>query len=145
MKERGITDTKQFTWQLVYNENKNEYDEKENNYNNNKKQNNKQEKLSQLIDVNNNKMCKYGHGTYWMNCEDKCIICGSKKEIKYCYDCYLYAKDKGNHYPDSSDYSYCSDCQIKNGENIQKRIRMNNFKSLIIRNELLKNPSLEMD
>eukprot|EP01084_Bolivina_argentea_P264615 448275_1 len=65
MRERGITDTNQFTWQLVHNENvnenKNEYDEKQNN----KQNNNKQKKLSQLIDVNNNEMCKYGHGKIW--------------------------------------------------------------------------------
>eukprot|EP01084_Bolivina_argentea_P188082 323869_1 len=93
-------------------------------------------------------MCQYGCGTFYeynLEGEEECIICKSKKEIKYCGDCHWYAQDKGNKNAKRSDYCYCSDCRITNAKNIQKRIEMNNFKAIIIRNEILKNPGLEMD
>eukprot|EP01084_Bolivina_argentea_P250182 419104_1 len=46
---------------------------------------------------------------------------------------------------DTLNYVYCKHCAIKNAINIRKRIKMNNFKAAIIRTELFKNPSLEMD
>ncbi len=89
-------------------------------------------------------MCVKGHGE-WENCDGKCIICESKKDTKHCYDCYWYDYHKKGMNPNESDYSYCMECRIKNGKNIQKRIKMNNLKSLIIKNELVKNPTLELD
>eukprot|EP01084_Bolivina_argentea_P118051 209540_1 len=63
MRKRGITDTSEFTWKIMYNEhkqNKNDknnnnvlnYDEKENE----NKKINKNKKISQLIDVKYNQM-----------------------------------------------------------------------------------------
>ncbi len=47
--------------------------------------------------------------------------------------------------PDKSLCTYCSECRFKNSVNIKKRIKMDGMVSQIIRMELLKNPSLEMD
>eukprot|EP01084_Bolivina_argentea_P022829 42460_1 len=142
MRERGITDTKKFTWQLVYNENKNEYKYNEKDENNKKEK--QQQRLSQLIDENK-EMCKKGHGEWFDGEEGKCISCGFEKEIQCCKDCYWYVEyNKGIH-PNKCDYSYCSECRIRNGKDISNRIKLNNFKAAIIRQELVKNPCLEMD
>ncbi len=37
-------------------------------------------------------MCKYGHGDEWNSKDYKCIICGLKKDNKYCWDCFSYAR-----------------------------------------------------
>eukprot|EP01084_Bolivina_argentea_P280566 479843_1 len=150
IRERGIMNTKKLTWKLVHMENKNEYkyDEKdENNANKNKKEK-EEERLSQLIDESKKEMCKYGHGIFACAYDGtynyKCISCGSNKQIKYCKDCYFFAYDKGMQ-PKEFDYCYCFDCRIANSKNIKNRIEMNKFKADIIREELLKNPCLEMD
>eukprot|EP01084_Bolivina_argentea_P025738 47854_1 len=91
-------------------------------------------------------MCKYGHGQHWQDSYErcKCIICGLKKGIKFCWDCSCYAHDKGMN-NDKSLFSYCFDCRNKNGIIIKQRIKMNDLKGKIIRKELLTTPSLEMD
>eukprot|EP01083_Nonionella_stella_P252171 869188_1 len=162
MRQRGITNTSEFSWKIMYNEykynNKNDkndnnnknglnYDEKENE-NKKIKQN---QRLSQLINVKNDEMCQYGHGEFDDDEDDivdsKCIICGSMDERKYCDDCVRYDEDRtGKDWKDLYGlHIYCKDCRIKNGENIKNRIKMDRFKSDIIRGELLQNPTLEMD
>eukprot|EP01084_Bolivina_argentea_P118053 209542_1 len=83
IRERGITDTNEFTWEIMYYENKNnnnnDNDEKENE---NKKAN-KNNKISQLINLNYNKMCQYGHGNFGVkkqNIRDSKCMCGSMNE-----------------------------------------------------------------
>eukprot|EP01084_Bolivina_argentea_P218881 371345_1 len=150
MRERGTTNIKQFTWELVFHENETEYKCNEKDANNNNK-NNKKEKevrISQLINENNKEMCKEGHGKWHeidFKEEDKCISCGSKKEIQFCWDCYVYARTNEHMDQNPSAYSYCSDCRIRNGKNISNHIKLHNFKAAIIRKELLANPCLEMD
>eukprot|EP01083_Nonionella_stella_P252172 869190_1 len=163
MRKRGITDTSEFSWTIMYNEykynNKNDkndnnnknglnYDEKENE-NKKIKQN---QRLSQLINVKNDEMCQYGHGGYFYGdknkiVDSKCIVCGSMDETEYCQDCVWYDEDRtGKDWKDLYGlHIYCKDCRIKNGENIKNRIKMDRFKSDIIRGELLQNPTLEMD
>eukprot|EP01084_Bolivina_argentea_P022828 42457_1 len=140
MRKRGLTNTKHFTWQLVYKENEIEYK-----YN---KKDEKQERISQLIDEKNKQMCKLGHGEWADDVEEanKCVSCGSKKEIKCCCDCWNYTTfNKGNDNPNDSDFIYCSDCRISNGKKISNHIKVNNLKAAIIRKELFANPCLEMD
>eukprot|EP01084_Bolivina_argentea_P187731 323309_1 len=131
------------------NNNKNglNYDEKENE---NKKIKENQ-RLSQLINVNYNEMCQYGHGNFAGETnqmgDSKCIICGSMDAREYCLDCVWYDEDRTG--KDEKDlrplHIYCKDCRIKNGENIKNQIKMDRFKSDVIRNELSKNATLEMD
>eukprot|EP01083_Nonionella_stella_P213687 770502_1 len=131
MRKRGVTDTKKFTWKLVWNENKNEYennenDEKDGKNNTNDKekqqQQQKEERLSQLININKKEMCSYGHAgkLTWEDSEHKCIICGYKKEIKYCEDCCILSENKGMD-TNESDYSYCYNCRISNGKSFKER------------------------
>eukprot|EP01084_Bolivina_argentea_P249532 417766_1 len=140
LRGKGIINNKEFEWKLVLNANKNKYDEKSNG---NDEKEEKEERLSQLINVSHKQMCIKGHGEFSEWSGNKCIKCPSKKDTKYCDGCYFYDHPTAEGY--ASGYTYCIDCRIKNGINIQKRIKMNELKSLIIRNELLNNPRLELD
>eukprot|EP01084_Bolivina_argentea_P025000 46528_1 len=108
----------------------------------NKSENNKKEKekrMSQLIDPNNKQMCVKGHSN-WGDVREgcTCISCGSKKEIICCKDCWMYEYyNKGNKNVNPFHFTYCSDCRYNNGKNISNRIKLNNFKATIIREELL--------
>ncbi len=88
-------------------------------------------------------MCINGHGLFATH-DDKCIMCGLKKDNKYCHDCCQYAYDHNMDYNESS-YTYCSECRMRNSETIKKRIKFDAIKSSVIATELLKNPTLEMD
>eukprot|EP01084_Bolivina_argentea_P264837 448756_1 len=95
-----------------------------------KKKIKKDQRLSQLIDVNDDEMCQYGHG-YFVGNKDrigdsKCIICGSMDERECCLDCVMYDRDRtGKDFKDLYGlHIYCKDCRIKNGENIKNRIKM---------------------
>ncbi len=66
---------------------------------------------------------------------------------KWCYDCCTYevdrtGKDKKTFAPA---HTYCKQCRVKNATEIKHRIELDAFKAALIRNELLANPSLEMD
>eukprot|EP01084_Bolivina_argentea_P203848 348098_1 len=159
IRDRGITNTKELTWEIMYSEHQNENDKKYNNYDekqdekqNETKQINKNERISQLVNTKYNEMCKYGHGQYWDNDkkrigDNKCIMCDSIEERKCCVDCFYYDRDRtGNDRKDLIPlHTYCKECRIANSKNIKNRIKMGRFKAKIIRNELLKNASLEMD
>eukprot|EP01084_Bolivina_argentea_P238545 400748_1 len=125
-------------------ENKNE--EKENN--NNKSDDNG---LSQLIYITKKEMCKYGHGFFSGNSDyikdNKCIECKGMNERKFCYDCWniYYQRTDYEARPNKSDYILCIDCRQKHSEKIRKKIKLDTMKAAIIRNELLDNPSFEMD
>eukprot|EP01084_Bolivina_argentea_P265718 450518_1 len=151
MKKRG-NNNKKLLWEFMYDEyNNDEIDEKERRDNeNNNNEKNEQCRISQLTDVRYTQMCKYGHGTwydnsYFMKCTQKCIQCGSMEGRKYCNDCCWY--DGGNGYNSRivSRHVYCEECRKINAVHIKNRIKMDEFKAKIIREELLKNPSLEMD
>eukprot|EP01084_Bolivina_argentea_P256805 432528_1 len=111
----------------------NNFDDEKNNNNNNK---NEQIKLSQLIDIKNDEMCKYGHGGY-MNFKDKgklildnkCIQCSSINGRKYCLDCSSYNKNDvfassfgiGIKSSDVQEHIYCINCRKTNSEIIKKK------------------------
>eukprot|EP01084_Bolivina_argentea_P082167 148787_1 len=67
---------------------------------------------------------------------------------KYCLDCSSYHK---NHIyasielSDIKQHIYCIKCRKQNAETIRERIKNNNIKAEIMRNELLLNPRLERD
>eukprot|EP01084_Bolivina_argentea_P320403 555915_1 len=106
-----------------------------------KKKIEKDQRLSQLINVNYNEMCQYGHGYFDDNkdriVDSKCSMCGSMDGRLYCMDCVGYDWDRtirtGKDFKDLfALHIYCKDCRIKNGENITNRIKMDRFKSDII-------------
>eukprot|EP01084_Bolivina_argentea_P062196 113720_1 len=145
IRDRGITDTKELTWQLMYHERQNENNNNNNNdekQDENKKNNEKQDRISQLTNTSHNEMCRYGHGGWWMDDKEnignsKCIMCVSMNERKYCMDCCYYDEDRtGKDYKDLYPlHIYCKECRITNAKNIKNKIKMNKFKAAIIRNE----------
>eukprot|EP01084_Bolivina_argentea_P149869 261750_1 len=155
IRDRGITNTNEFTWGIMYYEHKKENHKQ---YNNDEKQNennkinnkiNKKDRISQLIDTKYDEMCRFGHGFFVDNKEDigdsKCIKCGSMNERKHCLDCIYYDRDMCINACERYKHVYCKQCRIENAKNIKNRLKMHRFKASIIRNELLNNPSLEMD
>eukprot|EP01084_Bolivina_argentea_P095377 171492_1 len=151
MRKRG-RNIRTFMWQTMYElcyqneeENKQEIVDE-------KTKEDYQTHISQLIDTRHAQMCKYGHG--WFRDEDigndKCIQCSSMKGIKYCNDCYEHKENSflaflGMGSNDFSKYIYCENCRLSNAETIKQRIKTNKMKALIIRNELIRTPILEMD
>eukprot|EP01084_Bolivina_argentea_P149868 261749_1 len=149
IRDRGITNTNEFTWGIMYYEHKNSNDKEYNNsdekQNENKKINSKN-RISQLTNTKYDEMCRYGHGDFRGNKkiigDSKCFMCGSMNERKYCFHCICYDYDRtGKDWKDLCLlHVYCSECRITNCKNIKNSIKMDKFKSLIIRNELLNNP-----
>eukprot|EP01084_Bolivina_argentea_P133857 236232_1 len=152
MDGNDMINTKEFGWKTVYNSNQNEYDERATDTDekeNNNKENGKEDVLSQLINESCNEMCKFGHTNAWdgytSNYFDiKCIICGLSKENKFCRDCCSFA-NLSSIGTNRALFTYCSECRFRNSDNIKKRIKFDDMVSNIIRTELLKNPTLEMD
>eukprot|EP01084_Bolivina_argentea_P277989 474773_1 len=95
IRERGITNTKQLTWEIMYKENKIDKHEQKKNQNE-KIKNNTQ--ISQLIDETHDEMCKFGHGELYGGKKyiknSACIVCKSMNERKYCHDCFNYDFDR---------------------------------------------------
>eukprot|EP01084_Bolivina_argentea_P280571 479854_1 len=151
IRERGITNTKELTWEIMYKENK----YKNNTINDEKEKENQtfqpNTQISQLIDESKTEMCKLGHGNFEDDKEgiadNKCIICQSMNEREYCIGCFYYDYDSTSKSWDDivSLHVYCKDCRVKNAERIKSIIKMNTFKSETIRHELLNDRSLEMD
>eukprot|EP01084_Bolivina_argentea_P147080 257378_1 len=131
-------------------------DEKKNN-NNNYSIENDENQLSQLIDIKEKEMCKYGHHMFkdgkYLILDNKCIQCSSMNGRKYCMTCSTYdkndifasARGKGISSSDVKEHIYCINCRKTNSETIKKRIGANKMKAEIIRKELVKNPKLERD
>eukprot|EP01084_Bolivina_argentea_P121860 215974_1 len=146
MGEKGMIESKEFGWEVIYNENKDFYDENEGNENEQKYNNaNNNGQLSQLINVKHNSMCNYGHGLdspIHRKNDWKCIVCGSKNGTGCCEDCYRIDKYDDDDLPL---FCYCRNCANNNAIGIKKWIKMNDLKGKIIRKELLQDGSLEMD
>eukprot|EP01084_Bolivina_argentea_P287660 493603_1 len=92
IRKRNITNTKDYTWELMHKEYK--YHQKQNG--NKKKNEIIKQKLSQLIEEKQNEMCPLGH-CYWESGNkcikgNPCVMCGTMKRTKGCNGCYYYTK-----------------------------------------------------
>eukprot|EP01084_Bolivina_argentea_P095376 171489_1 len=151
MRKRG-RNIRTFMWQTMYElcyqneeENKQEIVDE-------KTKEDYQTHISQLTDTRHTQMCKYGHGRFKRyKGNDRCIRCSSMEGRRYCNDCYEHKENSGfaaffgRDSKDYSKYIYCKNCRLSNAETIKQRIKTNKMKALIIRNELIRTPILEMD
>eukprot|EP01084_Bolivina_argentea_P196041 336150_1 len=106
---------------------------------------NENNKISLLVDVNNNNMCHKGHKMD-EDQDGKCNKCNDKQKY-LCWSCYYYDKkyDKDNWDKSFKKYIWCTDCSVNNVKNIKRKITKRKKKQQEIIDFYTKNPEISLD